>query len=785
MKGKKEKSVRLPMSLAHRILLAALIVAAAVGVIYIVYYLVRFKFYDGHKKYVTDYEYEQGTELTFKNEAAPDVPGFKLVTENEYLKLYTDTATCNVAVYDKRNGSISYTNPVDADQDKTAKAANKNYLKSQFILQYYNTTVASANYDSFSKSVQAKKYTWEGINNGIRYVYSVGEPQNIGKEDMTWFVVPLEYRLDGDSVVVSIPVKGIEEHGPGFIYRIQLLRYMAASSYDDEGYIVVPNGSGAIINFNNGKTGAQQYSQYIYGIDPLVANYTTIEETDDAKLPIYGLCYKDRSVLATVEGGATTATITANISGVYNDYNYAYTTFVVRNTDNLSMFGNSKGDTPIMEDKLYDLNLQVRYSFLTDEYKGYPGIANYYRQKLIASGALKPNGRSGDIPFYYDIIAGVKETGHFLGVGYLHVFTMTDFKGAADIAKTLKDKGISDQVMNLQGWFNEGYYHDTADKIRVIGKLGGKSGLSDLNRTLSELGGKLYGDVAFQKVTFADNHFNYNAESSRYYGAGYVAAFGQNDPTTLRNTASLGYMETRYDLLSPRFLPRYIEKFAKKIGKYDLYGISLRDLGNTLQSDKKRTNLIDREQALNVVLGQLDILKGIGKPLLMDSANAYAFPYTTDIINVPTSDNEFFICDESIPLYQMVIHGCIDYSSKLLNYRDSYNSRHDLLELIETGTAPHYHFTGNESSRMKNTGLSRFYATTFDVYADEAVEAYRYVNEALKNVEGAQIVDHRIEGEARAVTYDNGVTIYVNYGDEPAVMDGITIDAESYRLEGK
>ncbi|MBP5249376.1 MAG: hypothetical protein J6Z46_05145, partial [Lachnospiraceae bacterium] len=243
MKDKKEKSVRPPMSLAQRILLALFIAAAVVGVIYITYYLIRFKLYDGHKKYVTTYEYEQGTELTFKSEAKPDVPGFKLVTENEYLKLYTDTATCNVAVYDKRNGSISYTNPVNADQDKTAKAANKNYLKSQFILQYYNTTVASANIDSFSKSVQTKQYRWEGINNGIRYIYSVGEPQNIGKEDLTWFVIPLEYRLDGDSVVVSIPVKGIEEHGPGFIYRIQLLRYMAASSYDDEGYMVVPNGS--------------------------------------------------------------------------------------------------------------------------------------------------------------------------------------------------------------------------------------------------------------------------------------------------------------------------------------------------------------------------------------------------------------------------------------------------------------------------------------------------------------------------------------------------------------
>ncbi len=782
---KKEKNVRLPMSLAKKILLTVLAVALVAGIAYLTYYLIHYKGYKGYKQYMTSYEYETGTELQFISEAKPDVPGFQLVTENEYLKLYTDTKTCNVAVYDKRDGSVSYTNPVNADADTVAKSANKNYLKSQFILQFYNTAVASATMDSYSKCVQARKYTWEAIEGGFRYIYSVGEPQNIGKEGMTWFVIPLEYRLDGDSLVVNIPVKGIEEHGPGYIYRIQLLRYMAASTYTDEGYIVVPNGSGSLIDFNNGKTGAAQYSQYIYGIDPMTANYTTLEEADDVRLPIFGLCYKDRSVLAAVEAGETIATITANVSGVFNDYNYVYPTFVVRNTDNLLMFGNSNIDTYVMEENLYDIDLQVRYSFLKSDYLGYSGLANYYRERLIAQGKLTPSQDSGDIPFYYDIISGVKETGHILGVGYLHVFSMTDFDEAEDIAKALADKGINNQVMNLQGWFNEGYYHDAPHDIRVVKKLGGKSGLEALNKTMADLGGKLYGDVAFQKVTFADSGFNYNAESSCYYGGGYVAAFGQNDPTTLRSTAALGYMETRYDLLSPKFLPRYVDKFTSKIGKYDIYGLSLRDLGNTLQSDKKRTGIVDREQALNIVNAQLEKLAGTGKRMLFDSANAYAFKYADDIINVPTDSNEFFICDESIPLYQMVIHGCIDYSSKLLNYEDNYSMKTKLLELIETGTAPHYQFTKEESSLMKNTGLNRFYSTTFSTYEQEAVDSYNFVNGALKNVEGATMTDHRIEGDARVITYSNGVKIYVNYGSSAVTVDGVSVDALSYVIGGR
>ena len=779
MKSSKKKKTKQPMSKTKKVVLSLVGIAAAVGIFYLAYYFIHYMWYGGYKKYLGSYEYEQGGVFTPVPEAKSDVPGYELVCENEFLKLYTDTKTANIAVYDKRDGSITYSNPQNPEEDSIANAANINYLKSQLVVQYYNADVRSSNYDSYSQSVAKGQYSTEGIANGIRYIYQIGDLAGAYVE------VPLEYRLEQDKLVVSIPVSGISEYGDCYLYRIQLLRYMGAAHNTEDGYMVVPNGSGSLIYFNNGKTSADNYAQYVYDIDPMVSTYTTLENVSSAKLPVFGICRTDRSMLVTVEDGATTALITASVSGSYNDYNYAYPTFVLRNIDNLRMFGNSTTDVYVMEPDLYDINMQVSYAFPGEDYQGYAGLANYYRERLIAEGVLTPDKTGGDIPFYYDVIAGVKETAHFLGTQYLHTFSMTSFGQAKEMAEALSQDGITNQVMNLQGWFNGGYYHNAPHNIKVPLKLGGKSGLEKLEDAINGLGGRLYVDVAFQRVTFADDGFNYNAESSRYYGSGFVAAFGQVNPTTLRNTSGLDYYETRYDLLSPKFLPRYVSKFAKKIKKYDVGGISLRDLGNVLTSDKKRTEIINREEALDVVLGQFELLKGTGKRLMTSEANAYSFAYSTDIINVPITDNSYAIVDESIPFYEMVIHGCISYSTELLNYEDEEDMTGVVLQMIEAGASPHYVFTWKDSSEMKDTGLNRYYATTFDTWKGEAVEIYNRVNEALKHVSGAMIVNHEIlDGGVRKITYDNGVTIYINYGSETQKADGMEIPAMSYRMEG-
>ncbi|MDF2845566.1 MAG: hypothetical protein K0R00_3992 [Herbinix sp.] len=108
-----------------------------------------------------------------------------------------------------------------------------------------------------------------------------------------------------------------------------------------------------------------------------------------------------------------------------------------------------------------------------------------------------------------------------------------------------------------------------------------------------------------------------------------------------------------------------------------------------------------------------------------------------------------------------------------------------VLQMIESGAAPHYVFTWKESSKMKNTGLSRYYATTYDVWKKEAIDIYQQVNGALKHVTGARIVNHEIlDNDVRKVTYDNGIVIYVNYSDEAQMADGYEIPQVSYRMEG-
>ncbi len=783
MKKAKQEQVKLPMSLTKKLVIAILSVAAVALAAYLIYYFTYFVGYDRYEDFLGSYEYEKGTEYKPLADTDNKVEGFDLIAENNKLKLYANTSTGYVAVYDKRDGSITYSNPLNADEDEKANKSNKNYLKSQMMVYYYNADVKSGTLDTFTQCIEKNQLAAESIENGIRFLYTVGSTTAKGEAIPIYFEIPLEYRLDNDSLVVSIPTKGIKENG-GSLYRIQLLRYMGAGNKAENGYMVVPNGSGSIINFNNGKLNTSTYAQYVYEMDPMTANYTTTENLDGARLPIFGICRDNRSILAEIEDGATTAMISAEISGKYNDYNYVYPTFIFRNVDNLRNFGNSSTDVFVLEEELYDMNATVRYTFLNEDYKGYAGIANYYRERLIAKGTLVPQAGGGDIPFYYDIIGGVKENAHFLGVQVLDTFAMTTYADVKAMAEELAVKNIKNQVMVLQGWFNEGYYHDAPHDIRLVKDMGSKAELEELNDQIASYGGTMYGDVEFQRVTYADTGFNYGAEGSRYYGAGYVASFGLVNPTTLRNTSGLGYMEPQYDLMSPKFLPRYVEKFVKKIHNYDISGLSLRDLGSYLTSDKKRTEVINREEALDIVLAQLDLLKASGKKLLLNDANAYSFGYTKDITNVPMSDNTYPIVDDNIPLYQMVLHGCINYSTELLNFDDSEDMTLTVLQMIETGSSPHYVFTKEPSSRMKNTGMNQFYATTYDTWKGEAVEIYHRVNDALKYVNGAEIVGHEISGDVRKITYDNGVVIYINYSDETESMDGKSLPAMSYEMEG-
>lgn len=861
---KKKKKLSKPAIIT--IICLLVIVAAWVG-----RYLIKYAFYNGYRQYVTDYDYTEGASFKGIKDSDPKVSDMALAAENDNLKLYVDVTNGNIAVYDKRNDETIYSNPVALEEDAIANEANKNYMRSQLVVDFYNAQRLESTFDSYTYAVKLEQVDAESIDNGVRIIYSLGDksastgivPLTISKsaldavinnlegEGATYvkkkfkareedediydilesaatgasqirrlneyfaqagfteedyeremteagledempisFDIPLDFTINDDYLEASIYMKGVQENGGGSIHKIQMLNFFGAAGKDEEGYILVPNGSGSLIHFNNGKgkiTSGNDYSEYVYGIDPMLADYTVREITENSKLPLFGIFRESSGILATIEDGATLANITANVAGEVNEYNNVYTTFILRGDDKLSMFGTtgSEADLPIVETNFYDSPLTVRYTFLTEENNGYVGAANYYRDRLIAEGKLTPKTESGDIKFYYDILGGVERTKFFLGTQYRGLYAMTTFKDAEDIAKDLADKGVTNQVMNFQGWSQGGYYHDVLSKVKVPLKLGGKSGLESLNDTVTGLGGTFYVDSAFQKVTTVSSRYSENNETSRYYGTGYVAEFGLVNPTTLRQTSGLGYEENHFLLVSPKFLVKYTGKFADKINNYDVSGISLRDMGDELHSDKRRTNVINREQALDVVESQLKLLDDTGKNIMVSDGNDYSFKYADDIVNAPLTDNDYYVIDETVPFYQMLVHGSIDYAGTVINLGNTSNADSIVLNLVENGASPHFQFSKEDSNELKETGLNRMYATTYDNWKNMAVEIYEKTNDALSSVNGEFIVDHKnLDNNVSVVTYGNGVKIYVNKGNKEADVDGIKIAPKSFEIGG-
>jgi len=516
----------------------------------------------------------------------------------------------------------------------------------------------------------------------------------------------------------------------------------------------------------------------------LLFDFINIDKAEPVRIPIFGLQKEGYGILARIENGAPLAELRASISGKINSYNYVFAQFTLRGAMSVNMLmpsGTGQSSIPVVERPKADLNIVMRYTLLTKEHDGYAGMARYERERLIREGALSRINATGDVPFYMDLIGSIQGR-RFIGtIAYQGQIPMTTFDQAAEISEKLRNAGISRQVINYQGWFNRGYYHDVVNNIKPVRQLGNVKKLEDLGRTVEQNGGRLYSDVIFQNVPYSSNGKGYRwyYETSRFYAGGMVAGYGLYIcPFDYIQGYSMGYPQAIRLTLSPKFLGRYVDSFIKSFNKYDVSGVSLRDLGDFISSDRKRTEVISRAQAEEIVRHNFDKLSQF--PLMVQGGNYYSFNYAERIIGMPLSHNAYYIVDEEIPFLQMILSGCVEYAGEPFNLSNVYDEHEMALKLIEFGASPRFTFTANQASDMKETSLAPKYSTTFDTWEDTAVNVYNEVNRVMSGVFGRSIINHEILGEGfRRVTYEGGVQIYVNYNYHDVSAEGVTVPARS------
>lgn len=600
------------------------------------------------------------------------------------------------------------------------------------------------------------------------------------EEAKPWFRIPLTYQLDGDNLVVTVNPEEVEYNTNGYyLVNIDVLRYFGASLNED-GYLFVPDGSGALINFNNGKTNEASYGANVYGQDATMV-YTTwyqsqVDAQNTVKLPVFGIKDNNKALFAVIEGGDAYATIKADVAGKYTGYNDAYASFNYLQYGSTSLSDMVGAQSYYMySDAVFEGEYKLRYSFLTGEQADYSGMAACYREYLTETGVLGDKITEQALPFYAEYIGAIDKPKTFMGIKYDAVEAVTTFAQAEKITKLLKENGVENLNIIYSGWMNGGLRGTAATKLNVESKLkAGGTSLSEFQKYVKSIGADLYMTTELQYV-YEDDFFD--GYSSIKYAPRYF------DNTVIKinryGLASRVTEDELANLISPYHVTSITKKLTKGLKKQGVTGVNLGTLSWELFSDLQSSVYTDRQMAVRENSAAMQTLQEAGQKLMGDNANAYAFGYADELVNVPLYSNNYRIIDEEVPFYEMVLHGYVCYAGEAMNLADDYTTA--LLKSVESGAGLYFKWIYEDNSVLKDTEYDYLYSVNYEVWLEQATADYARMNRELGSLSGYEILSHEyVQENVAKVTYADGSVVYVNFTKQNVTVDGVTISAKDY-----
>ena len=743
----------------------------------------------------------------------------EVVVENDNLKFTFDVATCFFKIEDLKNGKVWYSNPTgiwdpeepeeepseeetpdeeaatpavpgvpekDLDkweEDPLAKGKFKQQLATTLIVHYIDKNGARDTAASRTSSVQKGTYEVKGIENGVRIDFEMSEG----------FTIPVELELKEDRFCARVIAEEIyeksahmteEEKAAGgqcnVLSKVELLPYFGAGSTEDTGYIVVPDGSGAVIDFNNGKSAYTTYSQPVYGRDvseTLLRKETT---TQDATLPVFGIQNGDGAMLGVITQNAS-AEINAGVSGAKTSYNNASVTFRMRGDDTYTL--GTTVYTRVQQFIVYEeggINadfVEMSYFFLGKEDSDYAGMAKRYQQYLIEEEGMTVAEDLGTSVFL-ELYGGVEVTRPVMGIQTDVIQKITGYDEAKAMLEKLKAAGVDDITVRYVNWDKNLIQSKAGGKVSLLGDFGGKKAFGELVKYCNDNGFDLYLDQELQVTNnFGNGFLSFSSGAQTING------------TLIRNEAfsiqllfeSKGQSTKLMSMINIDKISDKVLAAFEKLGKYGDVGISTGSFGNTLYSDYRQTGWIRDDSANAIAQATEKFAKE--HSVMANGGNLPAVLNADKIINLSFSSSRFDITDRSIPFYQLVMSGVKNYSSSAANLTSSVQEM--TLQAIESGSMMTFLLTETDYDNLRDTKYTTLYSIEYSQYAEDVVEAYNTLTEVYGKTEGSALVDHRyVKEDVAKAEYENGAIVYVNYNDSDIKVDGVTVPANGYTVKG-
>lgn len=690
------------------------------------------------------------------------VEGYTLRMESDVLQVWVQEDTSRIRIVDKRSGYVW-----GLCEDEKPNGLNKSWFARASALcamDYYDESGSDKSASTESKGAKLK-FRW-------------GKESFICEVDMTEQGIrfAVEVSLTGESLHLAVVEGSVVEYGECMLKSLYFMPFLGSTLSDTvNGYFFVPDGCGALLRFQKPSDYNSALVGRIYGADPGIDSLTTaanllasrgndyLVEENVMTLPVFGIVHGEgqNGVFAIVDGGIEQAYITASVAGVITDYNWLTARFDYR-TSYMKPVNKAGSGVYTAQEKANDILPSVEYVFLTGEDADYSSMAVYYRDRLKAAESLPSTEAEEEIPLWLSVLgAEIKE-----GVLYDTTTVLTTIEDGQTITTQLQDAGISNLKTCYVGWEKGGLNGSRYGETRLENRLGSRGALDAWRESIIAGGGSF----------------------SLYRNLGQA----NEDQISLRSQAALNissaYIHYSVDNDTLMYPDSYVVKAAlaaetleKTRNKWQAYPLTLDNIGINPYSDYTRNANVSRLDTMHMMSDTLTDPKAAGTAVFQPSP--YQWMYVSDYLEMPMTSSQFTFETDTVPFLQIVLKGSMNYYSPYMNL--GFYSDNAVLKMVEFGAYPSFIVAQAESHELEDTPLETMFSVCFADWSNRITDIYGYVSGALNAVEGQKIAEHKMvaSGVAR-VRYDGGVTIYVNYNNTVVSIDGVTVPAMGYLVEG-
>ena len=558
-----------------------------------------------------------------------------------------------------------------------------------------------------------------------------------------------------------------------------MLPWFGAGSSDWEGYTFIPDGSGALIRFEDigdkpltltGKIYGQDYAYQevggqnkevmrmpVYGVvESDVWNPPTLTEEQIAAgefLPDKPEGKKSTGFVAIIEEGDSLAEISTEHGGSLHKYNTVYTTFYPRPKDTYNLAESisvgSNATYTVVSERKYTASYRIKYIMLTDDElakeagldnnytDSYVGMAKAYRDYLLNEGILTEIEDTEDsIPLYIETFGAIETMEKILSVPVEVLKPLTTFDDLRTIYEKLGEAGISNVNYRLTGYANGGMNAVAPYNVKFEKAVGGNSGFSEFVTYATENGIGVYPDFDFANIS---EFGSFDGISNKKH---LVKTMDNRYTTKRYYDSTLQSFERGYSLaVSPSVYEYLFEGFTKDYSKLNPIGVSVSTLGTDLNSDFDKKEPYNREDSKEFTREVLASIEETYSNVMVEGGNVYAAQYADHIIDVPLDSSRYSNANEAVPFMGMVLHGCVNFSGSAINMAG--DTQYELLKAIENGSSLYFTLSMQNTSLLKEDAqYNKYYSVAFDIWYEELTELYGALNEVLADLQDKQIVDH-------------------------------------------